>query len=279
MEPRAYSNAPTGLNFLIAGYTHSDGGVATDPSLQLTNAKISTHGPLFGYVRSLGLGGKSAKLQVILPFSWLDGSADLAGAPMSREVSSLADPKVSLSVNVLGAPALPLASFRGYKQDLIVGVGLQVSAPLGQYDSDRLVNIGTNRWSFKPEVGVSKVLGRLSLDASAAATFYADNDEFFGGSTRTQDPLYAGQAHAIYNFPSQIWLALDATYYFGGESSVDGVPSDDRLGNSRVGITAAIPVDRSNSFKVAASHGVSARTGGDYDAIGVAWQYRWGGGS
>ncbi len=277
LEPRSYSNAPTGLNFLIAGYVYTDGSVATDPAVPLENAQLRVHGPLVGYARSLALWGKAAKLDFVLPYSWLDGTADFAGQPVARNVSGLQDPRVRLTVNFCGAPALSLAEFASYKQDLIVGASVQVAPPLGQYDDERFVNLGTNRWSIKPEIGISKVLGRVILDAAAAATFYTDNHDYVG-STRSQDTVYAIQAHGIYGFRSKIWLAADATYYFGGQAFVDGTPSGERLGNWRVGATVAVPIDKYTSVKVYANSGISVRTGGDFDGVGAAWQMRWGAG-
>ena len=104
-------------------------------------------------------------------------------------------------MNLYGAPALTLKEFQNYQQDLIVGVSLQVSVPSGQYDPSKLVNIGTNRWSFKPELGVSKAVGPWTLEFSAAVTFYTDNTDFLGGNTRTQDQVYSMRGHAIYGFP------------------------------------------------------------------------------
>ena len=102
--------------------------------------------------------------------------------------------------------------------------------------------------------------------------------DFFGGHTRSQDPLYSFEGHAIYSLRSGIWFAVDGTWYTGGRTSVDGVRREDRQSNTRLGLTAAFPVDRRNSVKLFASTGVSSRTGTDFDTVGVAWQYRWGGG-
>lgn len=278
IEPRAFSNAPVGVNFLIAGYAYTRGGVAFDPALPITRPQIHTSNAVLAYARVLDLLGTSAKLDAIVPYTWLAGSADYAGQPLQRVVDGLADPKLRLSVNLYGAPALALKEFRNYEQDLIVGASLQVSVPCGQYDDSRVVNIGTNRWSVKPELGVSKALGPWTLELSAAATLFTDNKEFFGGNRRSQDPLYSTQAHVIYGFRSGIWASLDGTYFMGGRTSLNGKPNDDRQQNSRVGGTLALPVDRRNSVKLYVSSGVSARTGNNYDLIGVAWQYRWGGG-
>ena len=278
IEPRAYSNAPVGVNFLIAGYAYTRGGVAFDPALPVTNPQLQTSSAVLAYARVLDLWGTSGKVTAIVPYTWLSGSAEFAGEPVRRVVDGFADPSLRLSVNLFGAPALTLKEFKNYEQDLIVGASLQVTVPSGQYDDSRVVNISTNRWSIKPELGISKTLGPWTLELGAAATLFTDNKDFFGGNTRSQEPLYSTQGHVIYGFPSGIWASLDATYFTGGRTEINGTPNDDRQGNWRLGATLALPVDIHNSVKLYASSGVSARTGNNYDLIGVAWQYRWGGG-
>ncbi len=277
-EPRSYSNAPVGMNFFIAGYAYTRGGLAFDPALPIENEHLETNSGLFAYARVLDLWGMSAKFDAIVPYMWLSGSADYVGQPLTREVNGFVDPRFRLSVNFLGAPALSLREFAGYRQDLIVGASLQVSPPLGQYDPTRLVNIGSNRWYFKPELGVSKAEGPWTLELAAGATFFTDNDNFYGGSVREQRPLYHARGHAIYNFRSGIWASADLTYFAGGRTTVDGKLDSNLQQNWRLGGTLAFPVDPRNSIKLNVSSGVSARTGNSFDAIAVAWQHRWGGG-
>jgi hypothetical protein len=165
-----------------------------------------------------------------------------------------------------------------YRHDLIIGGSLQVSLPVRQYDRDKLVNIGTNRWYVKPELGISKGLGRWTLEGTASATIFGDNDDFFGGKHREQAPIYGFQGHLVYGFPSGIWGALTAAHFSGGRTTLDGVRGNDLQQNSRLAATLAFPVNRQNSIKIYASSGVYTRTGTDFDTIGLAWQYRWGGG-
>ena len=143
-----------------------------------------------------------------------------------------------------------------------------MSAPVGQYDSSKLVNIGTNRWSIKPDIGISKAFGPLTLELSAGVTFFTKNDDYFGGKTLEQDPVYSTQTHVTYDFGRGVWGALDGTYYYGGRTTVNGVRGDDVQKNSRVGATLALPVNRNNSIKLFASTGVSTRTGSDYNLAG-----------
>jgi outer membrane putative beta-barrel porin/alpha-amylase len=278
IEPRAYSNAPVGVNFLITGYVFTRGGLSFDTAVPVTNAKLRTSSAFLAYARVLDLWGRSGKFDVAVPYTWLSGTADYVGQPTQRIVSGGADPKFRWSINFYGAPATTLKDFAGYRQDAIVGASVEVSMPSGQYDSSRVVNIGTNRWSFKPEIGVSKAVGPWTLELTAAATLYTDNDDFFGGTRRSQDTLYSTQAHVIYGFRSGIWASLDATYFTGGRTTIGGTRSNDLQRNWRMGATVAFPVDVHNSIKLYASSGTSSRTGNDYDLVGIAWQTRWGGG-
>jgi hypothetical protein len=201
LEPRAYANTPIGVNFALLGYAYSEGGVTTDPSIPLTNADLHVHQAFVGFARALDLWGLSGKFAAALPYAWLSGTADFMGQPRERDVSGFGDPRLQLSVNVYGAPALSLKEFEDYKQDVIIGASLQVAVPVGQYDSDKAVNIGTHRWAVKPEVGVSKAWGPLIVELMAGVTFYTDNGAFLGNHTRAQDPLYSLQAHVIYSLP------------------------------------------------------------------------------
>jgi hypothetical protein len=178
-------------------------------------------------------------------------------------------------VNFVGAPALPLSGFKDYRQDLVIGASLQVFMPMSQYDPDRLVNIGTNRFTIKPELGISKTFGPMFLDLNAGVAFYTVNNDFYQGKTRSQDPIGSVQGHIIYSFKKGIWAALDGTYYWGGSTTVDGVQGNDLQKNSRFGFTCALPLNIHNSLKLNLSTGVSTRTGSDFNAIGIAWQYRW----
>jgi hypothetical protein len=207
----------------------------------------------------------------------VSGTARVAGDLREREVSGLGNPRLRFSVLLYGGPALSATEYAGYTPDLIVGASLAVTAPLGQYDSDKLINIGTNRWSVKPELGVSKTLGRFTLEVDTSVTFYTTNDDFFGGRTLERDPLYAVQGHVIYQTRWGVWAALDATYYTGGRTTIDGKRGE-QPENLRLGATVAIPIDRRNSLKLYGSTGAISRVGGNFDTLGIAWQYRWGAG-
>jgi hypothetical protein len=275
IEPRAYSNAPVGTNFLISGYSETRGGVAFDSALPVSDPKLTVRSGVLGYATVMDLWGRTAKFDIVVPYSALSGSAAYEGVRTRREVSGFGDPLLRLSWNFLGAPALRLREFLGYRQDLIVGASLQVSVPAGQYDSRKLVNLGNNRWFVKPEIGASKAIGAWTLELKSALTWFSANDDFFGGNRRTQDLLYSLQGHVIHDFGAGRWVSVDATYFTGGRTSLNGVPGNDLQRNWRTGVTFSLPVGASDSLKLYASSGVAARTGNNHDLIGIAWQHRW----
>jgi hypothetical protein len=277
LEPRSYTNTPVGINFLLLGYGHTEGDVGFDESTPVQDARVRIDAGLLAYARSLDVWGLSGKVLAVLPVAEASGSAKVKGQGRDRDVFGLGDPLLRISVNFYGAPALSLNEFATYRQDLIIGASLQVTAPLGQYDSSKLLNVGTNRWSVKPELGVSKAWGPLTLELIPGITFFTNNNDFFGGKTLKQDPIYSLQGHLIYEFSPAFWAAFDSTYYAGGRTTIDGEQGPEPE-NVRLGMTAALSLSRHQSIKLYSSTGLYNRTDNNFWAIGIAWQFRWGGG-
>ena len=278
LEPRAYSNAPTGLNFVFAGFQHSSGALIFDASVPVTDADAEIDLTLFGYARTLDVAGKLAKIGVVIPYASLAADGFVDDVFRTRDTDGLGDPVLYFSYNFYGAPARSLKEFKSYQPTTVSGFTFKLTAPLGTYDSDKLINIGTNRWSLESGVGISHPVANWTLEASAAVTLYTDNNNFNSGQTRQQDPIYSTQLHVTYSFPRNIWVALGATYFTGGQTTIDGVDKHDRQENWRTGVTLALPVGRYHSIKLYGSSGVSQRFGNNYDALGLVWQYRWGAG-
>jgi hypothetical protein len=276
LEPKAYSASPVGTTFLVAGAARSTGSVVFDPTLPFKDVEAGINGLVVGAGTTFALFGKLALVSGTFPYAWGDISG-LVGEE-AREVTraGLADTRVRLSINLLGNPAMRVRDFVKAPRRTIVGASVAVSAPSGQYDSTKLINLGTNRWAFRPEVGVSVPLGRWDLDAYLGAWLFSTNPDFYpGGLTRTQDPVVALQAHVSYTFKPRLWLAVNSTWYAGGDAQVDDGPPSGAVNNSRLGATLSVPTGRQQSFKVSYSSGVAVRTGTDFKTITVAWQWLW----
>ena len=276
LEPGAYSPAPVGFNIALASYTHSSGDLAFDASVPITEASASINQAVFGYVRTLDVAGRQASVAFALPYARGDLEGLLFGEPASAYRSGIADPRIRLAINLYGSPALTPKEFATRPPDKwIFGTSLGISLPLGQYDPDKLINIGQNRWAFKPEFGLSRTAGKWVVEIDAGAWFYLDNTDFYGGQTRHRDPLVSTQWHIIYNFRPRMWLALDANYYSGGRTTLNGVQKNDEQHNSRMGLTFALPLNQQHSLKFSYSRGAITNIGADFASYGVAWQYAW----
>ena len=276
MEPRAYSPSPVGTNFLAVAVGDTRGEILFDPSIPVTDVEASLLHATVGYGRSFAIGGRQAVFLGALPYIRGDVEGQVLEQSRKVERSGFGDARLKLSLQIAGPGALTPQEFASAPRKAIVGASLTVPAPTGEYDGTKLINLGTNRWAFKPEVGVSVPVGRWYLDAYAGVWFFTSNDDFFpGGAVRRQDPLGALQAHGSYTFRSRAWIALNATWYGGGESTVDGGPPSTRQSNTRLGATVSLPLPRRQSLKFAASTGASTRTGSDFDTYVVAWQLTW----
>ena len=275
LEPRAYSPNPIGVNFALLGYSHSTGGVLFDPSVPVDNVKAELNSGVAGFGRAFALFGRSTTAILAVPYAVGDVSGDVGEARRSITRSGLADPRLKLSINLLGDEAMKPREFATRKPRTTLGASLTVVPPLGQYDSTKLINLGANRWSFKSEIGVSHPVGQWYLEAQAGVWLFTDNDNFYGGQHREQDPITSLQGHVSYTIRPQFWVAADATYYQGGRTTVNGDRNANLQENTRVGLTVSVPIAKRHSLKLTWSEGASTRIGGDFTNYGVAWQYIW----
>jgi hypothetical protein len=278
LEPRSFSPAPKGLNFSGLGYTLSAGDLFFDKALEIEDATGTVHSTKLLYGRTFGLFGKSTKIVGLVPYSWGDWEGLLDGEPASTSRRGFADPGVLFSVGLVGSPAVDLKEFIAYEEGMIIGASVLVIAPLGQYDPSKLINLGANRWVFRPRLGFSGRLKRWTLEAMADAYFFTDNDEAYGGTVFSQDPLYSMQANVIYTFNKGIWLSFTAGIANGGRPSVNGVEKDEIDMNTRIGGVFSVPINRRYSLKMFYTNGIRTSIGTDYDMLGISVQYKWGGG-
>lgn len=277
LEPRAYSASPVGTSFVGVAFGRSSGDISFDPTVPITNAKATLHAPALGLGQTFAFFGRQALFAAGLPYAWGTASGDVGNNQQSVYRSGLADVRSRFSVILRGNHAMNFREFaKRPRRKFIIGTSLTMISPTGQYGNTKLINIGTNRWSFKPEIGVSWPVKKLDLDLYAGAWFFTDNRSFYmGHSTRSQDPLTTLQAHISYTVRRGLWVAIDSTWYGGGSVTVDNGTPSERQANSRLGATVSVPLAKGHSFKVAYSDGVSGRVGSKFSTITVGWQYVW----
>jgi hypothetical protein len=277
LSPRAYVIAPVGTNALVAGYSYLEGSLQLNGAVPITDAQANVSLGTLSLFHSFDVLGRTASLTVAAPYGYGDFRGTVADVPRNAERSGGLDLSARFSVNLIGGPAMLPAEFARWHQDVLLGVSLEVVAPSGQYDPTRLVNFGTNRWGFKPEIGYSERWGRWVLDGYAGMWFFTQNGQYYPG-TNTLNEASVGtlEAHLSYDVMPRLWVSLDANYWWGGTTAVNGVPNGlTNQKNSRVGFTASVPLTAHQSLKCSFADGAYIRYGGNYRSFSLAWQYSW----
>jgi hypothetical protein len=276
MEPRAYSSSPVGVNFFLVSYSRSTGSIVFDPSLPLSDVRATINASAAGFGHTLNLFGKLGLISAVVPYVAGEITGNVGEERRDVTRSGLADSRLRLSVNLRGNDAMSPREFAAAPRRVVLGSSITAAMPISQYSGTKLINIGTNRWSLKPEVGVSIPRGRWDLDAYAGGWIYFDNpDSYPGGVVRSQDPILTVQGHVSYTIRRGFWLAGDGTWYHGGSARSAGATPSTSLNNARVGVTVSLPVQTRYTVKVAYTAGIVQRTGTNFRTISVGWQTVW----
>ena len=273
--PAAYTPAPIGINLITLTAGVSSGDLSFDPSAPIEDASARITAWSLNYGRTFGLLGRASTLTLIAPYVVGDLEGRYIGEQTAVERSGIGDAVVRLGVNLAGAPAMDRQEFSSYGPGTLIGASLLVRLPTGEYDPSKLINIGANRWGFKPEVGIVQVVGKWAFDAYVGGWIFTENSDFYGGRTRTQDPILSTEVHVRYFVARTFWAALDANFWRGGTTSVDGVANDDLQRNSRTGLTVAWQVAPQHGLRLAGSFGAFTRIGGDFTSVGLSYSYTW----
>jgi hypothetical protein len=233
LEPRAYANVPKGTNVISVVYALSSGNVLTDPSLPVSDLKITANTIGLGYVHTFALANKLARIQVVTPVSFVTGNAKLNGIDTSITWNGFGDARIRFGINLFGSPALDKKDFRKYQQKMVIGASIVISIPTGLYYKDKRVNLGSNRWALKPEVGISKRFKRFYAEAYTGIWFYTENNEYLISKTLKQQAVVSLQGHVSYYFKNQMWIGINGNWFNGGETLVDNTPAGDLKDNYR----------------------------------------------
>jgi len=158
LEPRRWSHLPIGINFLGAGYSYTKADIFFDPVFRIEDAEMEMQTWALKHIRTFELFQKSARID--LPQAYQEGrwTGLLNGAPASIKRSGLSDSVLRFAINLHGAPPLEDKEFAAYRAkanvETVFGTALVVQLPTGDYMNNKLINLGTNRYAFRPQLGV-----------------------------------------------------------------------------------------------------------------------------
>jgi Putative MetA-pathway of phenol degradation len=277
LEPGAYAAAPIRLNLGVVTNTVSFGDLAFDPAVPIEDASATMNFTTLGYGRTLALVGRSANVSIGVPIVAGHLEGRLLGNFAEADRFGMGDPRARIAINLYGAPAMDAPTFVKVNPRRLVGASLTIGIPLGQYSPERLINIGSNRWAFKPEVGVVNGFGRWTIESYGGVWLFTRNSDFYGGRVRTQDPIGSMQFHVHYVLNPRLLLSGNMNFYVGGRTTVNGTENLDLQRNMRVGATLSRPLSAGQVLRVAASHGAITTIGAAFTSVSVAFQQVWGG--
>ena len=283
LTPRAYVVTPLRSSAVLVTDVYNNGDLNFEGTVPIEDATGRINGVAVGYYRSLGVLRRSANVSVVLPYGNGTFEGIVLGSPYTTHRTGLFDIPLRFAVNLLGGPAMEPGEWLKWQQRTLLGASLKLVIPVGQYDPTKLINLGSNRWAFKPELGLSHRYGHWIVDAYGGAWFFTKNPEFFsrnayyaGTRAQTQDPIGIFEMHLSYDVRPRLWVSLDGNFWYGGKTTLSGVENPNTLQkSSRVGVTASVPLTTHQSVKLGFADGAYARFGGDYTICSAAWQYSW----
>jgi hypothetical protein len=275
LTPRAYLITPVHSNAIVLTYSFFAGNIEFAGAVPITGATARTNVPIVSIYHAFNLFGRSSNFTASLPYGIGTFRGTVVGAETTAYRSGLLALSFRLSINLLGGRAMNVSEFAQWHQKRILGASFRLLPLSGQYDPTKLVNLGTNRWAFRPEIGYSQRWAHWILDVHGGGWVFSMNSEFLS-RIQTQRPIGSIEGHLSYDFKPRLWFSLDSNFWFGGSTKLDGVGnSATAQRNSRVGMTSSIPLSRHQSLKISYNNGAYTKYGGNFQNISVAWQYSW----
>ena len=280
LEPRRWAHLPIDTNFFGSGYAYTEADIGFDPVLKIEDVDMEMDTWVAKYIRSFSLFEKTARVSVLQAYQEGNWSGLLDGTSKKIKRSGLTDTRVRFAINLYGAPPLKGKEYAEYraktKVETIVGAGLSVQLPTGDYMDDKLINLGTNRFTFRPQLGVVHTRGKWSTEATGIVALHSDNTDFYNGKKLEQDPLYSIHGHLIYTFRPGVWASASSGYNYGGKSTVDGTKKDDLKQNLAWAVAFGFPVSRQLGLKIAyVGTRTQESTGFDSDSFVVGFAAFW----
>jgi len=239
--PRMYWNAPVGTNILQAYFwTVSGNSVGQEMVQNNNNFDTDINVGILGYNRIFDVAGHSAILTGVL------SAGKVSGSFLGNDIKSsngLGDLYLQGVVNLFGAPALSAKEFANYKQDTVLSLLVGVTAPTGDYESDRALNMGANRWNVRVALPFVQTIGDwtpgniTTFEMIPSVWFYGNNDNTFGQNL-SQDPTYTLEAHITQDITTALFVSLDYFIQNVGDSKLDGVDNGGSNTSDSLGVTA-----------------------------------------
>jgi hypothetical protein len=280
LEPRRWSHLPTGLNIVGLGYSYTEADIFFSPVLKITDGTSRVNGLGLSVMHAFDLAGKSARISMLLPYASGRWQGKIDGEFQTVYRQGVGDPRLRFSVNLYGAPALKGAEYLQYRAEhptnTIIGASIAATAPLGKYCDDCLINIGNNRWSLRPQIGVVHTRGPWSFELTGSVFMFTDNDSFVDNAVLQQKKVFTMQTHVTYSFAKGVWASIGTAYGSGGRIKIEQTKTAFEVDNWVRAASFGLPIGKTQSFKLMWLTGRTQNLAGrDSDNLFLSWATRW----
>ena len=279
-DPRTYDNTPVGINQVELSYTYVHANASIDTSLIITGANFNLNQGIIDYTRYFGFLHRLTWVEASVPVAGLGGS--ISGTNIHGSTTGAGDSSYELAMLVKGGPALSVTQFENYEPTTTLGVSLTVTAPTGLYHPNKILNLGSDRWSFKPEIALSHPFGpehKWEFDAYANSYFYTDNTSYHGREILQQQPLPGVEGHISYSFNDSLWASLDTRYSLRGTTLVNSVDQNNTQQNFILGTEINVSINSRNSLVFEFAKALVHQNGPALVGFSVKYDYTWGKGN
>ena len=255
VPPRFYWKSLSDANAVPVIFQSLSGNAnPMDPAhLVSANSSVDANVVVAGYAKMLPLFDRTLTLAVLEPMGRISGNTTVAGESYNQDANGFGDPMVEVGLNLIGPKAMrSIPDLLRYEPKLSLDVIVDVAFPIGDYDSNRPLNLGQNRWYGRVGTPVIYQIGpwvpgrRTTFEVLPSVWAFTDNSDYVGHNLST-DPIFELEAHLTRDLTETLWGSLDATYFAGGKSSIDGVGGDP-LHNLGVGFTLGYQITDNLSF-------------------------------
>jgi len=276
-DAHSYDNAPVGINQIELAYTYVRANASLDTSLVVAGAKISLNQGVIDYTRYFGMLHRLTWVEAGVPVAALGGS--IPGTNINGSITGAGDTSYQVGMLLRGGPALSVAQFENYKPTTTFGASLTTTAPTGLYRPNKILNLGSDRWSFKPEIALSHPFGpqqKWQLDTYANVYFYSDNTSYDGREILRQQPLPGIEGHISYSFSDKLWASFDTRYSFRGTTFINGADQNNAQQNFILGSEVSVSISSRNSLLFEFAKALVHQNGPALVGFSVRYDYTWG---
>ena len=276
-DPRKYDNTPVGVNQLELAYAYAHANASIDTSLIVEGAEFNVNQGTIDFTHYFSCFHDLTWVEARVPLAGVGGS--VTGTSIQPSTTGSGDSSYEFAMLLKGGPALSVADFTSYKPTTTVGMSLTVTAPTGLYHADKILNLGSNHWSFKPEIALSHPFGpeqKWEFDAYANVYFFTDNTSYHGTETLRQQPLPGFEGHMSYSFTPNLWVSLDTRYSFRGDTFVNGVNQNNPQQNFILGSEVNVSLNPQNSLVFEFAKALVHQNGPAAIGFALRYDYSWG---